>query len=132
MTAKQVAPSINGQSFCCPHCVALAQQTWHMLLSRRIGQNKTPLRPTKATLVKGGFDPRAQKALDIVGVIGNESVHPGQIDLRDDPDTALELFKLVNLVAEIMISSPKHVDAMYSGLPAGKREAIERRDRGGQ
>jgi Domain of unknown function (DUF4145) len=101
-------------------------------LCDHLGQQGKTLDDAIAALVKAGLDPRAQKALDIVRVIGNESVHPGQIDLRDDPDTALELFKLVNLVAEIMISSPKHVDAMYSGLPAGKRQAIERRDRGGR
>lgn len=50
---------------------------------------------------------------------------------KHDPDTALDL-KLVNLVAEIMISAPKHVDEMFSGLPKSKREAIERRDRGGR
>jgi hypothetical protein len=51
---------------------------------------------------------------------------------KHDPDTALKLFQLVNLVAEIMIFAPKHVDEMYSGLPKSKREAIERRDRGGR
>jgi Domain of unknown function (DUF4145) len=41
-----------------------------------------------ATLVKGGLDSRVQKALDIVRVIGNEAVHPGTMDLRDDQKTA--------------------------------------------
>ena len=39
---------------------------------------------------------------------------------KHDPDTALELFKLLNLIAEIMIFAPKHVDKMYSGLPKSK------------
>jgi len=33
------------------------------------------------------------QSLDIVRVIGNESVHPGVIDLKDDRHTALRLFR---------------------------------------
>lgn len=33
-------------------------------------------------------------------VIGNESVHPGEMDIRDDHDTVFQLFDLVNLIAE--------------------------------
>jgi hypothetical protein len=82
------------------------------------------------SLVQKGLDPRIQKALDIVRVIGNEAVHPGKIDLRDQPDTALELFRLVNLIVENRISQPKHVDEMYGRLPESKRLAIEARDQG--
>ncbi|HZF31070.1 MAG TPA: DUF4145 domain-containing protein [Gammaproteobacteria bacterium] len=80
-------------------------------------------------LVGKGLDRRIQRALDIVRVVGNESVHPSQTDLRDDPDTAHELFRLVNLIAETMISQPKHIDAMCERLPERKRKAIEERDR---
>ena len=83
-----------------------------------------------ASLVKKGLAPRVQKALDIVRVVGNEAAHPGQMDLRDDRDTALKLFDLVNLVAEIMISQPAHVDRLYMGLPADKLNAIAKRDKG--
>jgi hypothetical protein len=61
-------------------------------------------------------------------VIGNNAVHPGQLDLRDDSATAEKLFGLVNLIAEIMISQPKHVAQMYEALPSGALEAIARRD----
>jgi hypothetical protein len=63
-----------------------------------------------------------------VRVIGNESVHPGTIDLKDDREIALRLFDLVNAITEQMISHPKRVQEMYSKLPAAKREAIEKRD----
>jgi hypothetical protein len=75
------------------------------------------------------LDQRVRQALDIVRVIGNNAVHPGQIDLRDDRATAVELFDLVNLVAEEMITRPRHIEALFDNLPAGAREAIERRDR---
>jgi hypothetical protein len=35
-------------------------------------------------LVKRGLDDRIKKALDVIRVIGNNAVHPGQMDLRDD------------------------------------------------
>lgn len=79
-------------------------------------------------LVKRGLDGRIQKALDVVRVVGNNAVHPGQIDLRDDKTTASKLFGLVNIIVEAMISTPKHIDAMYGTLPEGALAAIEKRD----
>lgn len=81
-----------------------------------------------ATLVERGLPERIQQAMDVLRVIGNNAVHPGQIDLRDDRDTALRLFDLLNVVAEAMISEPKRIEAMYQKLPASARDAIERRD----
>jgi hypothetical protein len=80
------------------------------------------------TLVKNGLDRRIQKALDVVRVIGNQAVHPGQIDLRDDKATATKLFELVNLIVEATITSPKHVQEMFEALPNGVLKAIEKRD----
>jgi len=84
-----------------------------------LGQPGKNLNDDIGTLVAAGLDQRIQKALDIVRVVGNEAVHPGKIDLKDGRDTANELFGLVNLIAETMISQPKHIDAMYENLPGG-------------
>jgi hypothetical protein len=84
--------------------------------------------PDIASLVAKGLNRLVQQSLDIVRVIGNEAVHPGTIDLRDDRDTALQLFKLVNLIAEQMISTPKHVNQIFDSLPVAKKAAIEKRD----
>lgn len=81
-----------------------------------------------AALVARGLNPVVQKSLDIVRVIGNEAVHPGVLDLKDDRDTASRLFQLVNAIAEQMISHPKNVDELYAALPESKREAIAKRD----
>lgn len=81
-----------------------------------------------ATLVSKGLDVKIQKALDIVRVIGNEAVHPGQIDLNDTPEIAHQLFKLVNLVAQRMISDPSELDEIYSKLPVEQLDAIKKRD----
>jgi len=101
-------------------------------LCKHIGERGKKIDDDIASLVKKGLDVHVQQALDVVRVIGNEAVHPGQIDLRDDRQTAMSLFGLVNLIAEKMISEPRHVAEMYAGLPKEKREAIEKRDRGGR
>lgn len=75
-----------------------------------------------------GLDETVQQALDFVRVVGNNAVHPGQIDLKDDKATASMLFGLVNLIADETISRKKRVSAAYSKLPPEIRAAIDKRD----
>jgi hypothetical protein len=82
-----------------------------------------------ASLVAKGLNPLVQKSLDIVRVVGNDSVHPGVIDLNDNRDIANELLALINSIADQMISHPKNVEALYGKLPENKRKAIEKRDK---
>lgn len=81
------------------------------------------------TLVGQGLDSKIQRALDVVRVIGNEAVHPGQIDLNDSPQVVHQLFKLVNMIAQRMITEPREVNEMYDLLPDGKKDGIEARDK---
>lgn len=78
-------------------------------------------------LVKKGLPEQIQKSLDIVRVIGNNAVHPGQIDV-DDAEGAGKLFILLNLITDYMISMPGKVDAMFSELPDSAKEQIEKRN----
>jgi len=82
------------------------------------------------SLVAKGLSVQVQQALDAVRVIGNNAVHPGKIDLTDDRAIAESLFRLLNLIADRMISEPKHVQEVYASLPPGVREQIEKRDKG--
>lgn len=82
------------------------------------------------SLVGKGLPQTVQQALDVVRVVGNNAVHPGQIDLRDDRDTAARLFELVNLITNIMITQPKEVAAFYQSLPQDARASIQNRDAG--
>lgn len=94
-----------------------------------LGQKGKIIDSAISNLVKGGLDPRIQKSLDVVRVVGNNAVHPGKMDLKDDTATALRLFTLVNLVAEKMITIPKHVDDFYETLPQSARNRIIERDK---
>jgi hypothetical protein len=97
-------------------------------LCKHLGEKGENINKDIASLVEKGLSPKIQKALDIVRVIGNEAAHPGQLDLKDDVETAKRLFELINLIVEEMITRPKQVNELYESLPESKRKAIEERD----
>lgn len=97
-------------------------------LCKELGESGKNIDKDIASLVGKGLNPLVQQALDVVRVIGNESVHPGEIDLNDNKEIAVKLFGLVNLICEQMISHPKQVQQLYGSLPEGKREGIEQRN----
>lgn len=71
-----------------------------------------------------------QQALDVVRVVGNKAVHPGQISFDvDDKATATMLMRLLNIIVDRMITEPKEIDSLYQGLPESVKESIEKRDK---
>lgn len=94
-----------------------------------LGESGKNINADTAALVKRGLDKRVQQALDVVRVIGNNAVHPGQMDINDDKDTARTLFGLVNLIADKMISEPNHVQKLFDSLPEDARAQIDKRDK---
>ncbi len=97
-------------------------------LCKDLGEEGKNINTDIKNLVSKDLPSAVQKSLDIVRVIGNEAVHPGQIDLRDDAETAKALFKLVNLIAEKILTEPKELEEIYNSLPESKRIEIEKRD----
>lgn len=81
------------------------------------------------SLVADGLPKNIQKALDIVRVTGNEAVHPGELDVKDDRATADKLFGLINMIAYDQITQPKDVKAMFDNLPENAKKQIQERDR---
>ncbi len=98
-------------------------------LCQQLGKPGKNLNSDIAALVKEGLPPTTQKALDIVRVIGNNAVHPGEMDIKDDKETAGKLFKLVNLIAQVMITQPKGIAQLYKALPKAQKKTIEDRDK---
>jgi hypothetical protein len=94
-----------------------------------IGATGDDLNKSIAFLVKKGLEVDIQRALDVLRVIGNNAVHPGQIDLKDDKATAIKLFDLLNLIVERLIATPNKIGALFEGLPPGALEQIEKRDK---
>ena len=92
-------------------------------LCSHLGERGKNVNEDIGKLVEKGLDSRVQRALDIVRVTGNEAVHPGQIDLKDDVEMTQKLFGLVNMIADIMISQPKGLDKWYNSLPEPEQVA---------
>lgn len=98
-------------------------------LCMHLGQPGKNINSDIAALVATGLPQKVQQALDSVRVIGNDAVHPGAIDLRDDIETVNKLFRLVNFIAHKMITEPREVEEIYNGLPTNKLAEIEKRDK---
>ena len=82
-----------------------------------------------ANLVQKGLSPKIQQALDIIRVVGNNAVHPGEINLDDNQEIAIKLFKIINIIAQDMITHPKEIENIYDDLlPDGAKDAIIKRD----
>ena len=93
-----------------------------------LGEKGKAINDDIANLVKRGLPVQLQQALDSVRVIGNHAVHPGQIDLKDKPETAFALFSFVNIICDYFITQPKKIAEVFSSLPDKDKQNIAKRD----
>lgn len=94
-----------------------------------IGATKDNINQAIAELVNNGtLDIEVQQALDYCRVVGNNAVHPGEINLNDTPEMAETLFLMINFIIDQTISKKKRIAEAFQGLPEGARAAIARRD----
>lgn len=99
-------------------------------LCNELGETDMDINKNIGALVEKGLPKTIQQALDIVRVVGNKAVHPGQIAFDvDDQNTALMLMELVNMITERMISEPKKINTMFEQLPQSVKTSIENRDK---
>lgn len=70
-----------------------------------------------------------QKACDIIRITGNNAVHPGQLDIKDNADIVKASFELINVIVDELITRPKTMFALMNRMPEGAVEATERRDK---
>lgn len=95
----------------------------------QLGEKGKDINTDIGNLVKRGLPAKVQESLDVLRVIGNEAVHPGEMDLRDDVEIASSLFRLVNFIAEKMITEPREIEEIYNKIPESKKEQISQRDK---
>ena len=79
-------------------------------------------------LVKKGLPVRLQKALDVIRITGNNAVHPGELDMKDNIQTAQKLFKFLNMIVDAMITQPKEINELYDEMPDGAKKGVKKRD----
>lgn len=94
-----------------------------------LGESGKNINKDISSLVSKGLPTEVQQALDFVRVIGNESVHPGEIDLQDNQEIALSLFDVINFIVEEQISRKKRIGNLYKMIPERQRQHIEERDK---
>ena len=99
-------------------------------LMPELGESGKNLNDDIASLVSKGLPPLVQQALDFCRVVGNNAVHPGEIQITDTPEIAHNLFAMLNFIVEDRIARPKQIQALYAQLPDGALHAIEKRDGG--
>ena len=99
------------------------------LLLKQLGKSGKNINRDIKDLVAEGLSPKIQQALDLLRVVGNNAVHPGQINLEDGRDIAQKLFQILNFIADEMISKPKELDLLYADVvPEETKEHINQRD----
>lgn len=94
-----------------------------------LGENGKDINADIKNLVAKGLPESIQQALDSVRVIGNNAVHPGKIDLKDDVETAYKLFGFLNIICDILITQPRKIKEFYEiKIPQGAKDSINKRD----
>ena len=119
------AKEVSGQS---PRAAAALLRLALQVLCKELGGKGKNINDDIAIFVKNGMPVEVQKALDVVRVVGNNAVHPGEINLNDTPEIASKLFGLLNFIVQDRISRPRELEALYEIIPESQREAIKKRD----
>ena len=121
------AASISGRS---PRAAAgLLRLCIERLVNQLEPEDKDDLNGKIGNLVEKGLPVRVQQALDTVRCIGNNNLHPGQMDPHENPETVAQLFALVNIIVESMITQPKAIADLFDvKLTDGQKDQITRRD----
>ena len=97
-------------------------------LCKQLGEKGENINEDIKNFVKKGLNPQIQKSLDILRITGNNAVHPGEINVEENPELVLKLFGLINFIAEKMITEPKEIEGFYEELPENAKNQIKERD----
>jgi hypothetical protein len=108
---------------------ALLRLALEKLVTNHLDAKGSTLNDKIGYLVKQqGLPQKIQQSLDAVRVIGNNAVHPGQIDLTDNKEIAISLFKLMNIIVEKIITEPREIEEIYETIPESAKKGINVRD----
>ncbi|CAD7491023.1 DUF4145 domain-containing protein [Aeromonas dhakensis] len=119
------ARDIVGRS---PRAAAALLRLCVQKLMVELGEKGKNINDDIGALVKKGLPVEVQQALDYCRVIGNNGVHPGEIELTDNPEIAHSIFEMINFIVDDRISRPQKIAELYKTLPEGALKAVEKRD----
>tara|TARA_B100000809_G_C14931621_1_gene457112 strand:+ start:72 stop:812 length:741 start_codon:yes stop_codon:yes gene_type:complete len=99
-------------------------------LLKQVGKSGSNINKDIKDLVSEGLSPKIQQALDLLRVVGNNAVHPGQINLDDNSEIAKKLFNILNFIADELLTKPKELESLYADIiPEETQEHIKQRDK---
>jgi hypothetical protein len=151
---EHIPPAHEARAYHCPYCGVLAPMQWTQLgyslpdwtgtgltyeaiwtAECQVCRDVEQLQPQGndlddriGKLVGKGLPEEVAHALDVLRVVGNNSVHPGELDMRDDVATATALFECINHIVEERIARPQRIGGLFAKLPERARQAIDRRN----
>lgn len=109
---------------------AILRLALQKLCNRLVGQDeKKRIDGAIKKLVASGLPSTLQKAMDTVRIVGDEAVHPGEINLDDNKELAIAMFRLINIIIEKIVVEPKEINDLYNLMPDNKLQGIENRDK---
>ncbi|WP_432449581.1 DUF4145 domain-containing protein [Aliiroseovarius marinus] len=97
------------------------------VLLKELGGKGTNINDDIDYLSDNGLSPQLVKVMHSLRIIGNESVHPGQISVDDDPSIAEAMFRLINEVIEQLVTRPREQEELWLMLPENKRKPVEKK-----
>jgi hypothetical protein len=109
---------------CSPRAAAALLRLCVQKLCQELLGKKGDIHKQIGELVEMGLPPRVLKAFDTIRIFGNESVHPGTVNLNDTPEVALALFSLLNMAVRHCITEEKELEAIRALTPEAKRREI--------
>ena len=97
-------------------------------LCKQLGEQGKNINNDIGELVKKGLTSNVQKALDSLRIVGNNAVHPGEIDFDDNILIVNQLFTFINFIASQTLTKQKEIDDFYSKLPKTALDSVAKRD----
>lgn len=98
------------------------------ILCKELGGKGEKINEDIALLNEKGLPPKVYRGLDYVRVIGNNAVHPGEINLNDNPQITLFLFHIINIIVETMIDHELVMEELFASLSPTIHNGILKRE----
>lgn len=108
---------------------ALLRLALQKLLEKTGGKGKNINSDIEFLVRSGKVTTNTQRALDVLRVLGNNAVHPGEINLNEDPEHVKAMFAFMNYVVDGLISQEKQINKLFESLPDRQRNSIKKRDK---
>ena len=85
-------------------------------LCKQLGGKGDNLKQDIDSFVKKGLNPNIEKAMESLRLIGNNAVHPGYLDIKEEKEKVEQMFEFINIIAQTMITIPQQIDELHNSV----------------